>query len=397
MDPITLLVLGMGALAAAGLGAAAGPLWGQVRLRRARELVTRPLVGAQAGDGAARSVHDLYFDLGSSEYAIEVLRHLDLIPETEADVERVAGSLVDAIASFGGYDAMVASLRETIKDLADEAGRSDRGRLTLMAPKGTDSLLPAFGRASGLSAPEELTALPPPEDTAGASPSGDAPREEGGRLHATVDEALRDIFGGTDGDASALSQGAGGVAAIVIGGVLGSLTTGGFWDGVSKFVQRQRVKQMRSRLSQELAGLSLDLFHAPQEVQQRVERNLDGYLKDCRWEVERQRRGAARHRRLPREQRSTAQLALKLLAARNARDELSRAERDIRQLQTQVTRHRRAGRHDLAGFLMYVNRETLLRGLDELAPRLAAIEESGEQRRQALLAETPQGGRPSAP
>ena len=183
-------------------------------------------------------------------------------------------------------------------------------------------------------------------------------------------------------------QGAGGVAAIVIGGVLGSLTTGGgFWDGVGRFVQRRRVKQMRTKLSEELAGLSLDLFHAPSDVQDRIDRNLDAYLQDCRWQVERHRREAARHRKLPKKQQSNAQLAMKLLASKDARDDLGRAQKDVRQLRGQITRHRRAGRHDLAGFLIYVNRSAMLRDLDAFDDRVEAIEEAGEQLRQAMLTE----------
>lgn len=400
MDPITLALIITGALAAAGVGAAAGPLWRQSKLRQARELVTRPIIGAGAGDGSARSVYDVFRDLGSSEYAIEVMRHMDLVPEAEADIERVAGSLADAIASFGGYEAMVDSLRETIRDLHDEAASLEgRGRLTLMAPKGQDSLLPAFERKTGALPPgEEVKQLPAhveADDEEGeASPKGpgDPLEAEAERLHATVDQALNDIFGGKGPTGETIAKEAGGVAAIVIGGVLGSLSTGGFWDGVRDFVQRRRVKQMRTRLSQELTGLSLDLFHAPSSVQERVDKNLDGYLQECRWQVERHRREAARHGKLPKKQRSTAQHALKLLASSDARQNLRSAEGDIRQLRGQITRHRRAGRHDLAGFLIYVNRTTLLRGVREFDPRIAAIEDAGEQLRQALLAEFPAAG-----
>ena len=42
---------------------------------------------------------------------------MTLIPTREADLETVASALSDVISSFGGYDALVTSLRETIEEL----------------------------------------------------------------------------------------------------------------------------------------------------------------------------------------------------------------------------------------------------------------------------------------
>jgi len=43
----------------------------------------------------------------------------------------------------------------------------------------------------------------------------------------------------------------------------------------------------------------------------------------------------------------------------------------------------------LAGFLIYVNRQDLLHGVDFFDQRIVAIEDAGEQLRLALLAEVP--------
>jgi hypothetical protein len=409
VDPITILLIGTGGAAVAGIAAVAGPLVRHLRLRRARELITRPVVGATGGGDAPRSVYDVFRDLGSSEYAIEVMRHMDLIPETEEDLEVVASSLTDAVSSFGGYALLVASLRETIQELSSE---SDDGhaeilerRLTLTAPRVTDALLPAVGRPSGgaaLTEGAEVKRLPAdagPSSTGGSSvPSRSSRPPDEPRLHATVDEALAELFGdGRSPHAGTLEDGAGGIAAVVVGGVLGSLTQGGgFWEGVSRYVHKRRVKQMRGRLAAELTGLSLDLFHAPAEIGMRVDHNLQAFVQQQRWTVERRRRDTARHRKLPRQQRSTSQMALKLLAAQRARQGLAEAERDVKRLAAQITRHRRAGRHDLAGFLIYVNRADMLRGIDTFGPRVRAIEEAAEQLRRALLAEVPVPGSPTA-
>ena len=389
MDPITLVLIGAGGAALASLAAAAGPVWRRVRLGRARDLVTRPIIGAGAGNAAPRSVYDVFVDLGSSEYALEVMRHMGLIPDAEEDLELVASNLGDAISSFGGYEPMVSSLKETIQEMSEEKDKDPaeilKGRLTLIAPRQTDALLPAVERPA-LPEGEEVKQLEAETATSRVAAAVDAPP----RLHATVDDALAELFGaGRSPHAGVLDEGTGGLAAIVIGGVLGSLTTGGFWDGVSRFVQRRRVKQMRSKLAQELTGLSLDLFHSPQEIHQQVERNLALIVQERRWVVERRRRELARHKKLPRKQRSTAHMALKVLASREAQQGLVGAERDIKKLTTQITRHRRGGRHDLAGFLIYVNRADMLRGLDVFDARIAAIEDAGEQLRQALLAEAP--------
>ena len=117
MDPITLLIIGIGGAAAAGLTASSIPIVRHIRFNRARELLKRPIIGAQSGSDAPRSVYDLFRDLGSSEYAIEVMRHMDLIPETEEELEFVASNLSDAISSFGSYELMISSLKETIKEL----------------------------------------------------------------------------------------------------------------------------------------------------------------------------------------------------------------------------------------------------------------------------------------
>lgn len=404
MDPITLAILiGAGVAAAAGATAGAVPIWRRVRLGRARELVTRPIIGAGAGTDAPRSVADVFRDLGSTEYALEVMRHMGLIPETEEDLEVVTGNLTDAIASYGGYDLLIESLRETIQDLTQEKGADPSEilsrRLTLSAPHQTEALLPAVNRPTGaLPAPEEVKQL---EARARSTREGGAHAAADGsgepaKLHATVEDALEELFGpgaNRDPNAGALDEGPGGsIAAIVVGGVLGSLTTGGFWDGVSRFVHRRRVKQMRTRLNQELTGLSLDLFHAPQPIAQQVERNLELVVQERRWVVERRRREVVRHRKAPAKQRSAAQIALRMIASREAQDSLVGAERDTRKLKAQITRHRRSGHHELAGFLIYVNRADLLRGVNAFDARIKAIEEAGEQLRQALLAEIPQPG-----
>jgi len=400
MDPITLLLIGTGGAAAAGVAAAIGPIWRSVKLRRARELINRPLIGSQEGDGAPRSVFDVFRDLGQDEYAIEVMQHMDLIPEQEQDLEVVAVNLADAISSFGGYDAMVSSLRETIRELSNDKEKDPKqlleGRLTLTAPLGTDALLPAVDRpTSQLPPSDDVKQLQEKLDGDGdgaAQPGRDVKKLPPSGLHATVDDALAELFGASrNPNAGSLSEGSGGLAAIVIGGVLGSLTTGGFWDGVSRFVQRRRVKQMRTKLNQELAGLSLDLFHAPQNISQKVEQNLESEVHEKQWLVERRRREVARHRALPRKQRSTVLMALKHHAAQEARVALAQAERDVKKLQTQIARHRRSSRHDLAGFLLYVNRAELFKDVDAFEQRFLAIEEAGELLRQALLAELPAG------
>lgn len=393
MDPITLILIGTGGAAAAGVAAAVGPLWRHLKQRKARELVQRPVIGAQAGSDAPRSIYDVYRDLGADGFALEVMRHMHLIPEGEEDLEAVASHLSDAISSFGGYDSMVASLHETIEELVeDRAKDGDRGRrLTLTAPHQTESLLPSVARPSGLPPGEEVKQLE--AHTPGARPSvpPGAPESQSPRLHATVDEALAELFGqGRSPHAGSLEDGSGSIAAIVIGGVLGSLTTGGnFWDGVSRFVHRRRVKQMRSRLNEQLAGLSLDLFHAPPEISQQVEHNLELIVQQKRWNVEQHRREIVRYRKLPRKQQRTSELALKMLAAEEAREALNQAEREVKKLNTQITRHRRSGKHALAGFLIYVNRKDLLHGVDFFDARMVAIEEAGDQLRQALLAEVP--------
>lgn len=389
MDPITLILICAGGAAAAGLSASIGPIWRSVKLRRSRDLINRPIIGAQVGVAAPRSVYDIFCDLGSTEYALEVMRHMDLLPEKEEDLELAASNLSDAIASFGGYDAMVVTLKETIEELSQEKDKDPaeilKRRLTLEAPRQTDALLPAVER------PDEPGALPEGEEI--KQLEAKAGQSSGPMLHATVDDALAELFGANrNPHAGVLDEGAGGLAAIVIGGVLGSLTTGGFWDGVSRFVQRRRVKQMRSKLSEELAGLSLDLFHSPQMIHQQVDQNLALLVQERRWVVERRRRALARHRKLPRKQRSTVQMALKLIASDDARKGLAGAERDIKKLTSQITRHRRSGRHDLAGFLIYVNRTDMLRGLDLFDARIQAIEEAGEQLRQALLTEVSESG-----
>lgn len=406
MDPITLVLIGAGGAAAASAAASIGPIWRRVKLRRARDLVNRPIIGAQVGSDAPRTVYDVFCDLGSSEYALEVMRHMDLLPEKEEELELAASNLTDAISSFGGYDPMVTSLTETIEEMSQESDKDRaeilKSRLTLVAPRQTDALLPAVERPGG----PDTAALPEGEEIkqleaqTASSRRSNPHGEQIPQLHATVDDALAELFGANrNPHAGVLDEGTGGLAAIVIGGVLGSLTTGGFWEGVSRFVQRRRVKQMRSQLSQELAGLSLDVFHSAQQVHQQIEQNLELLIQERRWVVERRRRELARHKKLPRKERSTVQLALKTLASDDAREALIGAERDIKKLTAQITRHRRSGRHDLAGFLIYVNRLDMLRGLEVFDARVRSIEEAGEQLRQALLTEVNEPGadQPGAP
>jgi hypothetical protein len=349
-------------------------------------------VGTAAGSAGPRSVYDVYVDLGANGYALEVMEHLGVVPEREAELELAAQNLTDAIASFGDYDQFVDSLRQTIAELSagggpelPEAGASRQ--LTLDAPRQAAHLLPAVAApASG--AGSSAAALPEravPRLPEGKGKGPFRPSDVG--LHATVDEALAALFGETPEGKGRLPDDPGALAAIVIGGVLGSLTTGGFWDGVARFMRQRRLKQMQSRLGDELAGLSLDLYHGAASVHEALERNLDRLVQDKRWFVECRRREVAQHRRMPQNRRGSSSWALKVLASVEARQALVNAQRDVRKLTVQIARHRRAGRHDLAGFLLYVNRHELLRGIESVEGRIAAIEEAGERLRQALLTE----------
>jgi len=382
VDPITLILIGAAAAAAAGLGVATPPLLSSARLRRARKLLTRPIISTVTGDGVAKSVYDVFQDLGANEVALEVMRHMGMIPESEDELDSVAASLEENIASFGGYESLVRSLRESIADIEGERRSGNRGRLTLVAPRGAEALLPAVATPlKALEAGEEVKALP----QMGATGSTHATP----KLHSSVDGALDDFVGALEGDSKeGLEQAGGDLAAIVIGGVLGSLTTGtSFWTGVTKFARRRQVKQMKTRLSSELSALSLDVFHTSADLKGEIDKNLSSIEQDARYNVEQHRREARRHKSLPKEQRSTSLLALKLLASQNARDELKAAQHDSRQLKSQIARHRRSGRHDLAGFLIYVNRSTLLRGLKAFDGRIEAIEQAGAHLRSAILEE----------
>ncbi len=148
MDPITLTVL-----AAIGLAGSGGAL-AIVRARRAharraamREAALKPIpLGAQP----PVSLFDVFWDLGASDFALEVMASQQLLLEEPEGLGDAARALREAVGLGGSYKAFIQEQLETIQEYYREhRGAGDRRAIPALSIPAAKALPPAGGADAG--------------------------------------------------------------------------------------------------------------------------------------------------------------------------------------------------------------------------------------------------------
>lgn len=243
MEPVTIIMLMLLSLMLGGAGQTTYKRVQKARRERMRAALLKKLPSAER----YVSVFDIFWDLGVSSYALEIMAHQDLLPGRDADLDRVFRTIDDRIEAHGSYQAFIADVLEAIQEFyEDHRAAGDR------------RLLPTLEMQS-------TKLLPLPEDH--AQPTA-APTLEDDGLPSGY---LLDID--LDDRTDARQRKIGGDGALVVttpvgaqvdlddllrvdaASVVRSLVNGRFGDQLTKWFQMRQLRGLRQELDRALSGL----------------------------------------------------------------------------------------------------------------------------------------------
>jgi len=359
MDPTTVILITLAVLA--GGGASGAAVAAVRRKRRAR--LERALRREQEHDGRSLSLVDVFWDLGASDFALELMRSDELLPADADEVAEAHRRLDAIIESHGSYRQYIDDSLEAIREFheagADAANRREIPTLETRARK----LLPVGGGED--SASFEASALVPK--------SADE-REWHGRaaLGTYVDESLdekrrmreaRRVPGiRIEGRVRAPDRvvDVDDIAGFEPDELLTSLVEGRIGEQIQQWWEGRQLRSLKKRLDRAFEDI-YDYYVA------QVDRTPNFYdnLFDTadKWEREAERIAGIREQ-TPLDDHpasATADLLLQV-AEETARSIAGRAERETTEAIERIHEHARRGDFAMAGYLVYLNHHALFAG-----------------------------------
>ncbi len=355
MDPITIALIATGALAGTG-GVVAWLSRRRASLRR--EAMRRAVeTTIPCGSEAPVSLIDLFWDLGASDFALEMLAHRQLLLDEPEQLSSLVHELPARIAEAGSYGELVAELLESIAVFSQEH-RSAGDRRAFPA----------------LAAPA-IKALPAAGGTVRAPMRLGARDWEGWRTGQTRGALVAEPAAASDLD-SALGAG--------VGSLLSGLFEGNFGRELQRWNAQREAKKLRDALDRELEAL-LRLYQARVATDAQAKE----FLRDAshRWTAEGNRIEVLRTA-APYAERSWALCGDVLLEASHAMATrmAEAADRNVSETLARIDELAAAGSAAMAGYLVYVNRHALFVGRMSLCEdEVTAVERASAALRTKLL------------
>lgn len=362
MDPITI------GLIAAGVAASSGGFTAFLfRRRKQAELdAMRAAIKTTIPCGADAPVCllDIFWDLGSSDFALEMMGHRNLLLHASKDLQSLVHELPVQISEANGYRGFVDQLLEAIQEFyRDHRGAGDRRAIPALAAPAMKAL-PAAGETGG-----------------------------GGKLvvahsssHARDWEAWRkgevtgQLTGGQPAEVDldrALDAG--------VGSLLAGLFDGTAGHELKRWTAQREAKKLRDELDTHLEALYAIYVSAVRSDPQTYANLHDA---GQRWNAEGNRIAAVRQGRPYAEKpwALCADLLLEESAALAARLAMT-AHANVNETLRRIDDHAARGNRAMAGYVVYVNRYALFVGRMELCQReVQSIETASDQLRAKLAA-----------
>lgn len=366
MDPVMVLVLMLFALFTGGAGHAA---WTQAQTQRVARLREALLASCPDQDGEL-SVFDLFWDLGASELALEIMASRGMLPAEREALPAVFERLREGVREHGGYARFVQDMIETLDEL--EARPSVSG---------------AQRRALPTLANSARKLLPAPE---GHQPDAQGPSQNhllglglSERIQAR-DAQWTGVYG------LGLSAAPGAIDADALGRLdpaqlLGELVRGSWRGAVAQLKKSRALKAKRAELDEGLRALYL---HVAREAAQDARFFDPLYDAARRWERDawrlwwmiEARRWAARPFAFTADVLMREAYLLALALSQHAR-----ANAD--EVLDTISRRARRGEEEMAGYVIYLNRYAFFAGRgDAHAPHVRKIEFATARLKEALAA-----------
>jgi hypothetical protein len=349
VDPVLIVALVLTLLAGGGAEA--------VRRRRRRNRQLREAVqqerphGQTPGSGAAISLADVFWDLGASDFALEMMRHDGLLMREGTARERrtVHQRLDELIQAAGSYDRFIEDELDAIQEFY-EAHRSAGPRRSLptlesrsrrLLPGQTQSWGP---RTTDITTDSNTTngrTIGRPDDLESVGPGGGF-RRPGGTGVGEVDLDSIESFSVTD--------------------IVDGLVEGRLGSKLETWWNERRLRSLKSQLDDAFGSL-YDRYVSM------VERTPDYYEQlespARRWEREAERIDELRELGvLEDEPESMCADVLLNLAVRRACRNADTLRTNVRQIVETIHEHARRDDFAMAGYLLYLNRHAFFAGRD---------------------------------
>lgn len=360
MDPTTVILILLSILA--GGGASKVTLDAVRRLRRHR--LEEALGHEKRHDGRRLSVFDVFWDLGASDFALELMRHDELLPADAGELEDVHRRLESVIESHGSYQQFVDDSLEAIREFyragADTPNRREVPTLETRARK----LLPV-GEQGGDGSSFEVSALVPRDESRLRQP---ADERLGHFADRSLDEKRRlqksDRVPGVRAEGRVSSPGSvvdvDDVADFDPGELLTSVVEGRFTETIEEWWEGRKLRGLKNELDRAFEEL-YDFY-----VEQ-VDRTPNFYdnLFDIadRWEEEADRIREVREQSpLEGHPYEIAADVLLEMAEETARSIARRSEQQTTDAIERIHDAAREGDFAMAGYLVYLNHHAFFAG-----------------------------------
>ena len=338
MDPVLIVALLLTLLAGGGAEA--------VRRRRQRRRQLRDAVqqdrphGPTPKQGPTLSVADVFWDLGASDFALEMMRHDGLLMQQGTARERrdVHRRLDELIQAAGSYDRFIADELESIQEFY-EAHRSAGPRRALptvgsrsrrLLPGSTNNGSTTDGRSMGR-----------PSDLESVGPGGGF-RRPGSAAEGELDLDAIESFSAAD--------------------ILDGLVEGRLGAKLETWWTERRLRTLKGQLDEAFESL-YDRYVSMVEQTPDYYDQLESPAR--RWQREAERIDELRQLGVLSEQpESLCADVLLECAAERARSNADTLRQNVRSIVETIHAHARQGDVAMAGYLLYLNRHAFFAGRD---------------------------------
>ena len=349
MDPITLGIIATLFVLATG-GATTAAVRHRRRIQKQLQFknslrARRPVAGIQL------SLFDVFWDLGASEFALELMVHHHLIPDNSEDPDIFGGwsRLEDLIVQHGNYGAFLEDSLEAIQEFFEEHRRAGHRRRLPGLTGAARRVVPVPRRLESDQASPQADSAPDP-----ATPPSSAEVQQRRNLragHATL--GLQS--GATNGEVDIDELGELGAMDI-----LQSVFDGSLGTRIEKWWKMRELRKLRKELDETLSQLYRFYADTARRTPEFYEPIYDAHH---RWRGEANRlRVVARRRPWADEPFELAADALFELAIDLSEHFAKRAWDTTYQTVESIHNHARNGNTAMAGYLVYLNRYAFFAG-----------------------------------
>lgn len=359
MDPIVVLIITLLALSGGGAG---GALLASRRKRRS-QIRERSMRKVRHG-GVELSIFDVFWDLGVSDYALEIMGHQGLLLESPDDFDHVHLELEQSIETHGSYSAFLDDTLEAIHEFYEEhRDAGSRRKITTLKLR-AQKLLPTDATPREEQASTDMVPYQNKEDML-AVPGAVADRELGAieaRQHYRETHSPHFLSTGADDteDGGHKTVDVDELTRLEPLDMLQGLFEGRLTENVQRWWSLRKLRQLKAQLDRHFRDL-YDLY--AENARQQPDFYNALYDVAHRWESERDR-----IRKLselePWQDRPWADCAGALVreARRVAGEIAARAKYNVDVTIEEIHNFARRGDPEMAGYLLYLNHHAFFVG-----------------------------------